>query len=63
MSQYFSAPLVQAVRCVFSTMRSFADVNMPGTNIPVIAFGVGLWAIYFFYRVVGGNLFDFEVKK
>lgn len=62
MSQ-FTQPVAQGIRFILSIVTAFAQYPFPGTDIPILAIGVGAWAIYFFWRWLLAQIFDMETKK
>ena len=60
---HFIEPMRQAVRFVYQVVATFGQFNFPGTDLPIFAFIVGAWAIYFFLRWTLAQVFDVETKK
>lgn len=60
---HFIEPLRQAVRFIYETIARFGRINFPGTDLPIFAFIIGGWAIYFFFRWTLAQIFDVETKK
>ena len=59
----FGEELYTAIAYVANIITTFASMTFPGTSIPYIMIPIGVWGIYFVWKVVLGNMFDVEWKK
>jgi len=61
--QSVSTGLARAISYVMSIIYDFANMTFPGTSLKYIHIPMALFAIYFAWRWILGNMFDVEWKK